>query len=416
MNLQTSDLNTAAADLAQKAIDGHISENDARLAIAGVIESADVPAAVAREQRGISDRTRRDLASLLSDMMVGRVTGTGGFRKSLELERIAAGDDVMGWARQLLRQGVVSKLRDLRSNDDHHILVSPTAPDSEEEFNTIANKYHNASSPSAEDLIDENRFSASLTSLGNIKNLRENGQIKQNARHLRFAYQISAPVVVPESPADRDWVTTQLREDPMLAYAALSAWLHIDRPTAIDDRLLFIWDDFTTDEGEDLAERGPAFVRTIALGAVLLLPKPSRDVMRSAVKVAELSAPGSAWAENAAGLIGAWVARECAPFSEFRAKRSKAEIALEKAAIAVAKEHAAEAGMDEVATEGLIAIAINSVNAPALAEREARAARWPSLVAATAAWHKAPFGTTEDAISAFIGRIFAGIDAVNFPV
>ena len=374
--------NTAAQALAIAAINGKISEDEARLAIAGVIEADDIPASVAREQRGLTERMRLDLTSLLSDMMVGRMTGTGGFKKDLDLARVAAGQEVTAYARQMLRFAVRSKLRDLRAVDSHAALADPLEQ-GESSFDGISAEYTNAGTLSAEETVDENRFNATLNSLQEIKGLRHVGQTKQDARHLREAYEITAPIVVPEDSSDREWLAAALEANEMLAYASLTSWLAIvtgDGRVApnLDDRVLGMWDDFTADQAEDLAERRPGVAHKIALAAVLLMPKPSRDVLKEAVKLATLAAPGHEWELHAASLVESWVARECSPFSEFKTKSRGDE-------------------------------------AQVAADRELAAAAWPELIARTAAFHRAPLGATEEVITRRIGRIFSSIDSANFP-
>lgn len=380
MNLQTSpaDLNSAAQDLARAAIAKEIPEREARLAIAGLIEQAQVPAHVAREQRDITERTRQELTSRLSDMLVGRATGTGGFSQSLNLEMIAGGAEATAWARQLLRLGARSKLRNLRDADHRSPLVSPL----HETEVTDAATYHfhtAAGSPSAADTLDEQYFTEQLEALEEGKNLRSDGQMRLSARNLRTAYSITAPIVVPEAITDRDFVIAALKKDTMLAYASVNAWLALfdGVQSTIDERILGLWDDFTVDQVEDLSENRPAFAHTLALAAVLYAPKPSRDDLKQAIHIASMAAPGQAWEDNAAALVESWVARECAPFSEFKAKSKGDE--------------------EEV-----------------LAARQAAAEAWPTIAEATAGWHKTPFGDSEDSVAEFVARIFRGINPANF--
>jgi hypothetical protein len=376
-NLTTA-ANYAAHQMAVRAIEKDIPEDDARLAIAGFIESAGVAKAVAAEVFGLTDSTRSDLESSLSDLVLGRATGTNGFKKDLDLDRIAGGVDATAWARQLARSAIASKLRDLH-RVDRDISVSPLSPEADASFSGVSAAFHRASTLSAEDTAEENRFNASLISLQDLKKgLRHTGQVKQNAHHLRAVYEVTAPIVVPEDAADRAWVVEQLEANPLLAYASLTAWLDIAKPTKISDLIVGLWDDFTYEEGEEISSHRPAFAHEIALAAVMLMPKPSRDIIIKAVALVTMAAAGHEWALHADLLVRSWAAVECAAFSEFKSK-SRGD-------------------------EGDVLMA-----------HELAASSWPSLAKHTAQWNRSPLGTTEDAVHSFIGRVFTGIDSANFP-
>jgi hypothetical protein len=370
--------NYAAHQIALRATQGAMPEDEARLAIAGLIERAGVARDVANEVPGLTSRHRTELTSLLSDMVLGRATGTGGFKKDLDLKRLADGGEATAWGRQLARTGVQSKLRDIRLVDSKHVLVSPLEPNANDTLTGVESAFLNAPTLSVEETVEETRFNDSLNSLQDLKGLRHTGQVKQNAHHLRTAWEITAPIVVPEAAADRAWVVEQLETNPMLAYASLLAWLDIAAPTTISDLIVGLWDDFTYEQGEQLSEYRPGFAHTLALAAVMLMPKPSRDVMKQAVTLVTMAAPGHEWDVHAAALVESWVATQCAPFSEFKAK-SRGD-------------------------EGAVLMA-----------HELAAAAWPSMVKQTTKWHRAPLGATEEAVEKFIGRVFTGIDSANFP-
>jgi hypothetical protein len=426
--------NVRARDIAKEAIKGSIPEDEARLAIAGVIESANIPAEVARETFGITSRNRMDLTSLLSDMLVGRATGTGGFRKDLDLDRIASGDfDVMGWARQLLRTARPSKMRDLRLVDSRDILTAPTNPLREGAYDAVNVRYHEADALSVEQTIADTRFNHSLDALADAKGMRQSGLNRKNAGQLRAAYQIDAPIVVPEAVADRDWVLSTLLADEddtveelklkqLVAYSSLTAWIAVvtgqGRRSNIDDRLLGLWDDFTVEQAEDLAEYRPAFAHTIALGAVTLIPKPSRDVVNAATKLATMAAVGHGWEAHVSDLMQSWLARECAPFSEFSSKPLAGETVSVEKARQDADSAARAAGLSDEAIADAVSAAELQARTNArdafLLERAEMASMWPALVLATTRWHKAPFGKSEESVSGFVRRFLEASDPINF--
>jgi hypothetical protein len=396
VNLQKAfDPATAARDILDRLNDGDLDEREARLKLAGVIEASNVPVAVAREVQGITDRHRRDLASLLSEMMLGRVTGTGGFCQSLDLERIREGADINAWARQLLRSAVPSKMRDIRLVDSHEALVDPTNAASAETTSFSGMAYAQASVSGADIAIEDDHFTEQFNSMApESRTLRRTGQTKRNARTLREAYAITAPLVIPEAPADRSWLISYLGAETdaagetrfthiMETYASLNVWVAVvsgrGNPRAdIDDRLLGLWDDFTLEQAEDLLELRPAVAHTIALAEAMLAPKPSRDVVARAISATKMAAAGHDWDLHAKALISAWVANESAAVSEFNTKT-------------VVDFEAAEA------------------------ERVALAETLPAQLEQTAAWHNQPLGAKQDDVDAFLRRLFTSLDPENFP-
>jgi hypothetical protein len=422
--------NFVAREIAAQTLSGKITENEARLAIAGVIEGARVPQEVAAEPFGLDGRTRSELSSLLSDMMVGRVTGTGGFRKDLDMERIAGGEvSVLGWARQLLRTGVASKLRDIRKKD-LDILVSPTTPAGDEEYDGIAAAYHASGAESVEGTIDSDRFHESFQSHGSYTHLRHTAQTKQDARHLRDAYEITPLIVIPADPAARARIVNALENqntedggDPLLAYRSFMVWRAIvagsNPVTDIDENLIWLWDNFTEEEADELARHRPAFTHKLALAAAMLAPKPSRDTMLSAIKLATIASPGHSWEVHAAALMNSWVARECAPFSEFSTKPLAGELVAVEKAVQDARAGASASRLSEADCEDVVSAAAakarSDVRDAYRLELAESAAEWPELVRRTASWHNQPFGRNDQEISRRIGRIFNGIDSANFP-
>ena len=396
MNLQKAfDPATAARDIVDRLNDGELDEKEARLKLAGVIEASNVPVAVAREVPGITDRHRRDLASLLSEMMVGRVTGTGGFSQSLDLERIREGADINAWARQLLRSAVPSKMRDIRLIDSHEALVDPTESPSSDTASYSDVAYAQASVFGADEASEAHHFTEQFNGMApESRTLRKTGQTKRNARTLRQAYAITAPLVVPEAPADRSWLIGYLGEERevdaemrfahvMETYASLNAWVAVvsgrgNPRTDIDDRLMGLWDDFTLEEAEDLLELRPAVAHTIALAEAMLAPKPSRDVVARAISATKMAAAGHDWDLHAKALVSAWVAHESAAVSEFNTK--------------------AIVDFDE-----------------AEAARVVLATTLPEQLSRTAAWHNQPLGVKADDVDAFLRRLFNSLDPENFP-
>ncbi|WP_159600033.1 hypothetical protein [Agromyces humi] len=326
--------------------------------------------------------TKVRLVDELNNLIHGKAVGENGMKASLDLKRIADGASATGWARNLLRVAMPSKIRDIIHNDVEYTFS--TVADDEQADTSAMNVFDAAHLElSAEDAFTEDRFASSFEALAGHKNLRHTGQAKQNAHHLRAAYDITAPIVVPESEADREWVQAQLEEDEMLAYRSLTQWLAIvtSRGRAanpIDDRLLGLWDDFTAEQAEDLAEYRPGFAHTVALAAVMLSPKPSRDVVNQAVKIVTMASVNEDWESHANALVQSWVARECSPFSEFKSKSRGDE-----------NEQ--------------------------LAQHKMAAAAWPELAKTAADWHKQPLGGTVDEVRDRIGRIFTSVDPANFP-
>ncbi|MFE6966754.1 hypothetical protein ACFVAJ_16720 [Agromyces sp. NPDC057679] len=362
-----------------------MTEDQARRGIAWNIEATGVATEVSREPHlyGLHPRTRSKLADELKVVLHGKAVGESGMKASLDLSRIAGGASAVGWARQLLRTAVNSKLRDILSAD--HELSYSTLNDEEavaDEGGTIFDQVKNELS--AEESFDDNRFAASFEALAGLKSLRHTGKTKQNAHHLRAAYEITAPIVTPEDEIDREWVQAQLEADETIAYRSLTQWLAIvtsqgRQQNPIDDRLLGLWDDFTADQAEDLAEYRPGFAHTIALAAVMLSPKPSRDIVNQAVKLVTMASGSEEWESHAPALVQAWVARECSPFSEFKSKTRGDE-----------NEQ--------------------------LAQHKMAAAAWPELARAAAGWHKTPLGSTVDEVRDRIARVFSSVDPANFPL
>jgi hypothetical protein len=177
----------------------------------------------------------------------------------------------------------------------------------------------------------------------------------------------------------------------------------------VDDRLLGLWDDFTVEEAEALAEARPGFAHTLALGAVLLLPRPSRDVLHDALQIVAMAAAGNGWEEHSEALVSAWIAKECEPFSAFNSKSWSLTAEQKTAAAQVDRKLELMDGE----TAGVL---VEKMKKVAVLEVERVALTWPQLLSATTSWHKAPLGVDEAAVASFISRVFVTLDEKNFPI
>ena len=381
MNAVTDRIDARISILAAKGISGEMTEMDARWAILAALAEVAPWDAVARSTPEIDPQLRADLSASLYSLIESKAVepNTGG----LDL-RYAVNTGGCGWARQLARSAVPSRLRDIRNLDKKTVSVDPLTNATDEldgsrVNSSVTKAFHNHSDTvrsAAEELdemaIEDLRESFSEAAAG----ARATRRLHLSAKALRAGYALPE-AIRPESFLEREWIRLELLENHDLArisaasFLALSESVEDDDQQKIDSRLLYVWDDYTPEQLETLTTRPASVAHMIMLSAVSGQPKPSRDVIDETVGIIVTAtgndvkrADSRAFRPIARQLVASWTAVECEAVSDFNTK-----------------------------TEASVAKSIQRMN---------DAFAWPEIAATVAALPGAPLGSTMATVSAWV--------------
>lgn len=382
-NTVTDRIDAHIKTIAIKALSGEISEESARWDILAALTEAAPWATVARSTPDIDAQLRADLSESLYALIEMKVIEPklGGFDL-----RYASRTSACGWARQLSRTAVPSRLRDLRNLGKKSVMVDPLINPTNDMDGATVNKavtmaFHNHSADirtavdELHDLsIETLRESFSEAAAGT----RSGRRLHLAARALREAFKLPEPIR-PTDFLEREWIRIAIEADEDLARKSAAAFLALtvsvqdDEQVKMDDRLLFVWDDFTSEQLNDLSIKPAAIAHTLMLSAVSGQPKPSRDAIDQTISLIVTATGNDAnrttnreFRPLARQLVTSWAIVECEAVSDFNTKSAGA------------------------------------VNIEKELQRMTDALAWPEISAKIAALPGAPLGNTADAVGAWV--------------
>lgn len=366
--LSRTQLDEQARQAASAAVDGAMTERDARRVIAVVVSSSPVLVEVA-SGFARNEQEREDLADSLRASLVDLVLADD--RAFFDV-RIASGSSLSGWIRQtaqtFARRDAIVRPRGA--------IVTPVAigPDVDPEIEAAVPASPAADAelgaPDHERLVDASV--AALDAGERKRHMADRPWLAATAmrRLLRLPR-----VCVPPEPADREWARQALCADTTLAARSLRAMLDLTAgfgtPGELDERVLSLWDDFSLEEMSTLADYPDTTAYVISLGQLTLAPKPSRVAMRSMRKaLKDRVGPSAAWSTLSATLLGSFVSRVAEHVSSY------------------------DANSDEVSRLAMAA------------EADRLAAMWPGLVEQVTSWPGRPLGTDESDVEHVLWDLF----------
>lgn len=366
--LSRTQLDEQARHAASEAVDGSMTERDARRLIAVVVSSSPVLVEVA-SGFARTEQEREDLADSLRASLVDIVLSEE--REFFDL-RTAATSSLSGWIRQtasaFARRDTIVRPRGTTATpvaigpevDPEIEAAAPATPGADAHLGVPDREHLVEASVAALDAGERKRHMADRPWLA--------------ATAMRRLLRLPR-VCVPPVPADRAWAREALRSDTTLAARSLRTMLDLTagfgEPGELDERVLSLWDDFSLEEMAALADYPDTTAYVIALGQLTLAPKPSRVAMRQMRKaLKDRVGPSAAWSTLSATLLGSFVSRVAEHVSSY------------------------DANSDEVSRLAMAA------------EADRLAAMWPDLVAQVAAWPGRPLGADESDVEHVLWELF----------
>lgn len=350
-------LDDEARKVAVEALEGLISNQQARRLIAIMVSTSPVLNEVAA-RHGHCEQDREDLAESLRARLVDVVLGEpDGFFDPHYLLK----SSLTGWIRQTALSFAPSDptIRRRSTKAIPVAMVGDGQGDIEAASPPVSPVDATLMGTARERLVD-----ASLAALDAGERKRHMADRPWLAATAMRRVLRLPRVCVPLAAADRQWTLDALAGDHGLAARSLRTMLDLaagfDHPGDVDERVLSLWDDFSTEQMARLADYPDTTAYVIAVGQVRLAPKPSRVAMRAMRKeLRDVVGPSAAWSTLSATLLGSFVSRVAEHVSSYDANST------EVSRLAMAEE----------------------------AER--LAAMWPDLLEQVTSWPGQPLGSDE---------------------
>lgn len=360
-----------ARTIARDALEGRVTHRDARRVLAVAVSASQALVDVARKF-GRDEQEREDLADSLRSSLVALVLDEQ--RGFFDLH-VAAESSLTGWVRQTA-VGFARRSRVLHPTEPSPVPVDPhDAPQWDDP---------RRAAPSAEDSALNADVEVLLAASTAALDMGERRQRVANrpwlaATAMRQVLRLPR-LCVPRDPDDRRWVQEALTADEHLAARSLRTVLDLaagfDDGFDHDERLLSLWDDHTNGQMARLLDFPDSTAHVIALGQVVLAPKPSRVAMRTMRKaLRDTVGPAQEWATLTATLLGSFVARVAESVSAFDGRANE---------------------LTRLAVE---------------AEAATLAAMWPDLLERVVSWPGAPLGADEADVEQHLWAVF--LDATS---
>lgn len=279
---------------------GEVSETQTRAQLAAELTASGVSLEVAREGRtrynGLTSgpQLRNDVAHEFNELIFNKITEEG--PNAFFNLKIATESSVTGWARQTLRSARSTVLRTLRNETTaHHVLVSPIPT-------SVSREEGTGSGAPALDQCEQRNLKRAPASTGTStlahrmifeetadwlrsKASSQRGAVRTAAcaEALRFAFDL--PAAIRPDLATRVRLLDLLEADETAAHRsvrAMSALLAGGLPpsVAVDPDLMSLWDDYTSEQLQELSHQPPSVAFGIAMGGVSDRPRPNRVQMR----------------------------------------------------------------------------------------------------------------------------------------
>lgn len=347
-----------------------LTEKSARLRIFEEFLQIDIAGQVAATHRNLSPQKRADLAEDLRWLLLNKTISRG--PSGFDITK-AAQSSPTGWARELLRSASPSRLRKLAQREAE-VSVDPTEPVDGAPVSHADLTFHQAyveDEPQSAVWTDE---VSSLTEdyLETAKHQSEATKLRLAAEAFRAAYRLPE-VIRPADWLDRMWVLWSVEADPMLAWTSAVAFRDLVSATmsheqrSIDERLLSLWDDFSAEDIDRIAELDARVAHVLVAQALTPLDRPHRSVIAGAKSLMRMSSASTKpWISLCQRLLDGWLAVECQPTSRFDRTAD------------LDKRHS-------------------------LTEKQVEDAElWPDAVAEVTAWPGKPFGSTMQEVSEWI--------------
>lgn len=324
-------------DIVERALTGELESRDARMQVAALIVESGAAARVARERSAhVPHQQVADLAVVINDVLVDKVLDPDVYDFAS-----ASSGTLLGWAMTYGRTTKANRLANVYSRQkttpfSAHLLSGgdravESISDAVDRYTSRTDAWSTLTHHTSN---EDESFELALELLAkNRKGLRERGRIFVDAAVLCLSYRLPLPTC-PQKFEDKAFVLSVLETDRTAARRSLAdykdiAALNMDASaTALDHRLLDLWDSFSLDDAEQLLELPSLAVETIALSAVRPKPRPAaRSLNKLAISFKSVSA-ADGWNVLASKIADSYVAANYEALSEFHAVRDIDNIVL----------------------------------------------------------------------------------------
>lgn len=248
-----------------------MGEAPAREEICGLLARAGIIEGVAGEKRMLVPISMLDeLNGALAELLVTK-TYTSAQLGGLDLSRIAGGESVCGWARQLLRRAAPSKARDIRRVSLHEVHIDLTVDDPPPGTET----------PDAAGVLRGLKIEVFLAT-------QSFADPRSQAEVLRLVEGLP-PARRPPSALERYRVRRMVEAKPLVAGATL-AYHQVLSVRESNPLLTAMWADYTADDiatvlglGKEVSAQAATLIVTEQVWAPTYPSRPFRSEIRTAV-------------------------------------------------------------------------------------------------------------------------------------
>lgn len=262
----------AAHEIAVRVLAGELDEQVGRAQLGQIIAEARItwvtPLAFGRTlSREMADETRAEAVFTLHRRILER--------HFLDLEQIASGSSIIGWARNTGRAMQTGIAQNKLRSQDHRYLRSMSTSEMSEPTAESEMFFASPTDVAAEATAIE----AIMPALGQPRpDPGASGDPRAVAAHISRRFDLG-PVCIPADDLQRHAILRQCELDPGLAHRSVTATLALrsgaTRTTAVDETLLALWDDMSADALGRLAAELPRTADSLVRG---MLAETSTDL------------------------------------------------------------------------------------------------------------------------------------------
>ncbi|WP_139187295.1 hypothetical protein [Pseudarthrobacter chlorophenolicus] len=321
MQLTSLSTDSECHDILQRHADGLIDGTEARRLIAESLHRSGIASAVAREKTVIGVQLMQDLATEMEELLFQKVMQTepGGFDLDLGLEASAT-----GWARQLLRAGRLSMIRNIQTRTTSKMtLVDPSPMRQWQESGWVAGPYTAFHTATTSDRIDPQNLSQTMEDAADwlrskTRHLRDSSKLAAQAATIMHAYGV--PALVRPRIQERKRLKAMIDAEPGLAHrsiAAMRALIEGEPYEVIDSGLMALWDDYSFEQIDNITRAAPRVAGVLVDSVLADRARPSRTVLRSFRASVRAMGKGRGWARLAEEVCEAFIALEFEAYSSF---------------------------------------------------------------------------------------------------
>jgi hypothetical protein len=312
---------TECHDILQRHADQIIDGSETRRLIAESLHRSGIAATVAREKTVIGMQLMQDLATEMEELLFQKVMQTepGGFDLDLALDA-----SVMGWARQLLRAGRLSMLRNIQTRTTAKMtLVDPSPMRQWQDSGWVAGPYSAFHTATTLDRADPLHVSQTMEDAADwlrskTRHLRDSSKLAAQAATIMHGY--SVPALVRPQIQERKRLKAIIDAEPGLAHRsiiAMRALIEGEPYEVLDEGLMALWDDYSFDQIDTITRAAPRVAGVLVDSVLADRARPSRTVLRSFRASVRAMGKGRGWARLAEETCETFIALEFEAYSSF---------------------------------------------------------------------------------------------------